>query len=205
MGKYDASISSFASVDKEFSSMIRLTKSCKYLKSIEDGYLDFETASKVKLSWATLHSLLHSEQMSCRHNGYIWLLELLVSEISEDGKMSIWHNINTLRDKIGIAGQENSLTDSSVPLPIWILCGLLKSKHPFIKWGFLFVLEKLLMRWKLLLDENKVECMSKHGDISSVHNENRLEEANAVVDLLTSALSLVVQNNETDRINILKV
>lgn len=41
---------------------------------------------------------------------------------------------------------------------------------------------------------------SGHG-----HLDNRLEKANAVIDIMSSALSLVAQINETDRINILKV
>jgi hypothetical protein len=81
-----------------------------------------------------------------------------------------------------------------------MLCGLLKSKHNFIRWGFLYVLDKFLMRCKLLLDDSD---MQDHTDAH--HNENRLEKAFAVIDIMNSALLLVVQNNETDHINILKV
>ncbi|XP_068634914.1 uncharacterized protein [Aristolochia californica] len=201
--KLDATIYAFTRLDDEFVSMISLTKSCKLLHSIDDGFLDIDTATRVKLSWATLHSLLHSERMAYRQNGYVWLVELLVSEISEGGETRIWSNINNLQKQIGVAGSHDSVQDHSVSLPIWILCGLLKSKHNFIRWGFLFVLEKLLMRCKLLLDENKVEHVGSGEVITYGSGDNRLEEANAMIDIMSSALSLVA--NETDRINILKM
>ncbi|XP_077232882.1 uncharacterized protein LOC143872822 [Tasmannia lanceolata] len=208
--KFDETIRTFTRLDEEYSDMIGITKSWKSLNAIEDGPVEVDIGMKVKLSWATLHSLLHSERPACRRNGYIWLVELLVSEISDDGTIqkknkkisddgntSIWSNINNLQRQIGIAGSQDSSTDSSVPLSIWIMCGLLKSKYNFIRYGFLFILEKLLMRCKLLFDENKI--------VSYDHSDNRLEEANAVVDIMSSALSLVAQINETDRINILKM
>ncbi|XP_058109747.1 uncharacterized protein LOC131252965 isoform X2 [Magnolia sinica] len=202
--RLDSTISMFTHLDEEFSYMIRITKSYKSLERIEHGLEEVDVGMKIKLSWATLHSLLHSERSSYRHNGYIWLVELLVSEISE-GDTSIWLNISNLRKQIGIAGNQDSSMDSSVPLPICILCGLLKSKHNFIRWGFLFVLEKLLMRLKLLLDENELQQKGSGEVVSSGQRGNCLDEANAVIDIMSSALSLVVQINETDRINILKM
>lgn len=183
--------------------MIQITKSYRSFKSIEEG-LGETNGMKVSLSWATLHSLLHSDRYAYHHNGYIWLVELLLSEISEDSDRSIWRNIRDLQEQIGVAGSQD-LTPSSVPLSISLLCGLLKSKHNYIRWGFLFVLDKLLMRLKLLLDESDVQN-TRHGDaVSFDYSENRLEKAKAVVDIMSCALSLVVQINETDRINILKV
>jgi len=183
--------------------MIQITKSYRSFESIEGG-LGETDGMKVCLSWATLHSLLHSEKPAYHHNGYIWLAELLLSEISEDRDRSIWGNIRKLQEQIGLVGSQD-LTPPSVPLPISILCGLLKSKHNYIRWGFLFVLDKLLMRLKLLLDESQLQNTS-HGDaVSFDHSENRLEKANAVIDIMSCALSLVVQINETDSINILKV
>ncbi|XP_068669008.1 uncharacterized protein [Aristolochia californica] len=203
--KFDATIGTFTRLDDDFISMIRLTKSCKLLQSIDADFLDIDTATRVKLSWATLHSLLHSERMGYRQNGYIWLVELLVLEISEGGETNIWSNINNLQKQIGIAGSHDSVAGPSVSLPIWILCGLLKSKHNFIRWGFLFVLEKFLMRCKLLLDENKVEHVGSGEVVTYGSSGNRLEEANAMIDIMSSALSLVALISETDRINILKL
>eukprot|EP00268_Persea_americana_P027875 TRINITY_DN2712_c0_g2_i6.p1 TRINITY_DN2712_c0_g2~~TRINITY_DN2712_c0_g2_i6.p1 ORF type:complete len:1123 (+),score=236.12 TRINITY_DN2712_c0_g2_i6:618-3986(+) len=205
MTKLDATISTFTRLDNEFSYMIQMTKSYKFLKSIENGLTEIGVGSKVKLSWATLHSLLHSEQPAYRHNGYIWLVELLVSEISEVGESSIWLNINNLLKQIGIAGSQDSSTALSVPLPILIMCGLLKSKYNYIRWGFLFVLEKLLMRLKLLLDENELQHVEGVEVVKFDHSGNRLEKANVVIDIMSSALSLMAQINETDRINILKM
>ena len=58
------------------------------------------------------------------------------------------------------------------------------------------------MRCKILLDDKKIQ--QSHGiEIEDTHNDSRLEKANAVIDIMSSAL--VLQINETDRINILKV
>ncbi|ONK62305.1 uncharacterized protein A4U43_C07F2530 [Asparagus officinalis] len=201
--KLDATISSFTRLDKEFSYMIQITKSYTSFNSIEER-LGETDGMRVRLSWATLHSLLHSDTAAYHHNGYIWLTELLLLEISEDRNRSIWGNIRKFQEQIGEAGSQD-LTSSSVPLSISLLYGLLKSKHNYIRWGFLFVLDKLLMRLKLLLDERELQSTS-HGDtVCFGHSENRLEKANAVVDIMSCALSLVVQRNETDRINILKM
>ncbi|OAY72185.1 hypothetical protein ACMD2_02291 [Ananas comosus] len=196
--KLDAIISTFIRLDYEFSYMIQITKDYKSFSSIEGGSEDTDITQRVQISWATLHSLLHSDISACRHHGYIWLVELLLSEISEDTKSSVWTNITRLQQQIGIAGSQDFPSCSEVPLPISILCGLLKSKHNFIKWGFLFVLEKFLMRCKLLLDESETQQTNHEAAV-----ENRLDKATAVIDIMSSALSLVV--NETDHINILKM
>ncbi|MQL74033.1 hypothetical protein Taro_006369, partial [Colocasia esculenta] len=194
--KLDGIISSFTRLDSEFTCMIWITKSYKTLKSIEVGHADSDVSAKAKLSWATLHALLHSERDAYRHNGYIWLVELLLSEISEEGDKNIFLNVRNFQRQMGIASSQE-LSFSTASLPVCILCGLLKSKHNNIRWGFLFVLEKLLIRCKLLLDENE----------GSTHNsrESNLEKASVVIDIMSSALALVLQINETDRVNILKM
>jgi hypothetical protein len=179
--------------------MIQVTKSCKCFGIIKDGCDDAEVALKARLCWATLHSLLHSHISSYRHHGYIWLVELLLSEISEEKDGSIWSKIQKLQEEIEVAGSQDLLC-SEVSLPVCMLCGLLKSKHNFIRWGFLYVLDKFLMRCKLLLDDSD---MQDHTDTH--HSKNRLDKAFAVIDIMNSALLLVVQNIETDHINILKV
>ncbi|XAR66308.1 hypothetical protein NMG60_11012490 [Bertholletia excelsa] len=202
--KLDKFINSFTHLDKEFAQMIQITKSYKSLKRIKGGVLGPAVGMKVKLSWATLHSLIHSERLVCRQNGYVWLGDLLISEISEEGDLSIWSNIIKLQQQIALAGVNDYSDDSDVPLPIWLMCGLLKSKNPIIKWGFLCVLERLLMRCKILLDEN-AQHASSNGAAGGLQDNSRLEKANAVIDIMSSALSLVAQINETDRINILKM
>nr|XP_010937670.1 uncharacterized protein LOC105056966 [Elaeis guineensis]XP_019710453.1 uncharacterized protein LOC105056966 [Elaeis guineensis]XP_019710454.1 uncharacterized protein LOC105056966 [Elaeis guineensis]XP_019710456.1 uncharacterized protein LOC105056966 [Elaeis guineensis]XP_019710457.1 uncharacterized protein LOC105056966 [Elaeis guineensis] len=197
--KLDATISTFTRLDNEFSYMIRITKSYKSLKSIENGLGETGIGTKARLCWATVHSLLHSEISAFRHQGYIWLAELLLSEISEDSDRGIWSSVKKLQQQISIAGNQDS-TSPEVPLSISIMCGLLKSKHNFIRWGFLYVLEKLLMQCKFLLDESEMQHVNHEGV-----NENCLDKANAVIDIMTTALSLVVQINETDYINILKM
>ncbi|XP_059628165.1 uncharacterized protein LOC132270969 [Cornus florida] len=203
--KFDRIISSFTHLDKEFAHMIQITKSYKSMKSIEDGVIGNSAGLKAKLSWATLHSLLHSERTGCRQNGYVWLGDLLIAEISEEKDANIWLNIRNLSQKIALAGVNDYSVDLDVPLPIWLMCGLLKSKNCTIRWGFLFVLERLLMRCKFLLDENELQDSSGSEAVGHLHDQSRLEKANAVIDIMSSALSLMAQINETDRINILKM
>ncbi|KAG5533433.1 hypothetical protein RHGRI_027561 [Rhododendron griersonianum] len=203
--KLDTFTNSFSHLDKEFGQTVQITKSYKSMKSIEDGVLGLTVAMKVKLSWATLHSLLHSERLVCRQNGYVWLGELLMEEISGDRDASIWSNIRNLQQKIALAAVNDYLVGSDVPLSIWLMCGLLKSKNSIIRWGFLFVLERLLMRCKFLLDEKALQYSSSNEAGGQLQDSSRLEKANAVIDIMSCALSLVAQINETDRINILKM
>lgn len=196
MEKFDATISSFTHLDMEFCQMMQITKSYKSLDSIEGAVLRNGVGMKAKLSWAILHSLLHSGNIAYQRNAYVWLGDLLIAEISDEGNSSIWSNIKNMQQKISHAGDSSVASD--VPVPIWLMCGLLKSKHGIIRRGFLYVLERLLMRCKILLNENETQ-QSLDSD------NNRLEKANAVIDIMSSALSLVFQINETDRINILKV
>lgn len=58
------------------------------------------------------------------------------------------------------------------------------------------------MRSKFLLDENETQ---RSIGASQDQKDTRLEKANAVIDIMSSALSLMAQINETDRINILKM
>ena len=58
------------------------------------------------------------------------------------------------------------------------------------------------MRSKFLLDENETQ---RSIGASQDQKDTRLEKANAVIDIMSSALSLMAQINETDRLNILKV
>uniref|UniRef100_A0A7N0V565 Uncharacterized protein n=1 Tax=Kalanchoe fedtschenkoi TaxID=63787 RepID=A0A7N0V565_KALFE len=197
--KFDTIITSFTHLDNEFSHFMQITKAHKFLESIETGISDKNGDAKiVKHSWAILHSLIHSERVALRQNGYIWLGNLIISEISEG--TDIWMNIRRLQQNITLAFSLDSSVTSDVPLSILLLCGLLKSKNNLIRWGFLFVLERFLMRCKCLLDENK-----HYSEGKEPRGDSRLEKANAVIDIMSSALSLVAQINETDRINILKM
>lgn len=200
--KFDTIIRSFTHLDKEFRHLKQLTKSHKFMDSIQE--LRNDISMSVNLAWATLHSLLHSERATYRQNGYIWLGDLLIAEISEEGGGSIWLSIKDLQQKIAHCGASDSLITDDIPISIHLLCGLLKSRNSVIRWGFLFILERLLMRSKFLLDENETQ-RSIGGNASQDQRDTRLEKANAVIDIMSSALSLMAQINETDRINILKV
>ncbi|XWS66021.1 hypothetical protein CRYUN_Cryun05aG0164400 [Craigia yunnanensis] len=202
--KLDTIISSFTHLDKEFLHLKQITKSNKFMDSVEGSSLRNGVGMNAKLAWAILHSLLHSDKISYRQNGFIWLGDLLISEISESRNGSIWSNVKSLQNKIAYAGVHDSSDASNVPLSIWLMCGLLKSKNNIIRWGFLFILERLLMQCKFLLDESEMQ-QSSNNDVGPDHRDTRLEKANAVIDIMSSALSLVAQINETDRMNILKM
>ncbi|KAF2296022.1 hypothetical protein GH714_035728 [Hevea brasiliensis] len=130
------------------------------------------------------------ERIAYRQNGYTWLGDLLIAEISDGRDVSVWLNIKNMQHKIARAGVDDSSVASDVPLSIWLMCGLLKSKDYLIRWGFLYVLERLLMRCKILLDENEVQQLSS-SNAGQEHVDNRLEKANAVIDIMSSALSLL--------------
>ncbi|KZV33927.1 fanconi-associated nuclease 1 [Dorcoceras hygrometricum] len=94
--------------------------------------------------------------------------------------------------------------DLDAPISIWLLCGPLKSKNSHVRWGILFVLERLLIRCKILLDESEVQHVVRDDSASPIHDKSRLEKANTMIDIMSGALSLMTQINETDRMNILK-
>ena len=204
MENFNTIIKSFTHLDNEFSYMIQITKSLKLFESIQGSGLRNGVSMKSKLSWATLHSLLHSERIAYRQNGHVWLGDLLFEEITGERDESMWTNVKRLQQRIAYAGVNDYSAASDVPLSIWLMCGLLKSKHNIIRWGFLFVVERLLMRCKFLLNENEMRN-SGSNDLDQASKDSRLEIANAVIDIMCSSLFLVFQINETDRINILKV
>ncbi|GFQ01422.1 hypothetical protein PHJA_002286100 [Phtheirospermum japonicum] len=202
--KFDTLIGSFTHVDSEFTQMIQITKLFKSIENV-DGGIGNSAAMNAKLSWTTLHSLLHSERSAYRHNGYLWLGDLLIAEISGEGDTSLWLSIKNLQKKVSLAGVNDYSASLDVPLPIWLMCGLLKSKNNQIRWGFLFVLERLLIQCKFLLDENEVQHAMRSQSAPHIHDKSRLEKANAVIDIMSCALSLMALINETDRMNILKM
>ncbi|KAL6581155.1 hypothetical protein OROMI_007078 [Orobanche minor] len=201
--RLDTLVGSFTHVDREFTKMIQITKLCKSVESVDGGLGN--ASSNAKLSWTTLHSLLHSEHSAYRHNGYLWLGDLLIAEINGEGDMNLWSGIENLEKKISLAAVNDYLASLGVPLPIWLMCGLLKSKNNKIRWGFLFVLERLLIQCKFLLDENEIEHVMRSQSAPLINDKSRLDKANAVVDIMSCALSLMAQINETDRMNILKM
>ncbi|KAK8502093.1 hypothetical protein V6N13_038604 [Hibiscus sabdariffa] len=202
--KLDRIIGSFTHLDTEFFPLKQITKSNKLKDNIEGSSMRNGVAMKAKLAWSILHSLLHSDRILYCHNGFIWLGDLLIAEISETRNGSIWSNVRSLQNKIAYAGVHDSSGSSDIPLSVWLMCGLLKSKNKTIRWGFLVVLERLLMRCKFLLDESEMQ-QPGNSDVSNDNRNARLENANTVIDIMSSALSLVAQINETDRINILKM
>lgn len=125
MEKFGATISSFTHLDTEFFHMMEITKSCKSLDSIERAVLRNGVGMKAKLSWAVLHSLLHPGNSAYHRNAYVWLGDLLIAEISDERNSSIWSNIKNMQQKIFLAGVHDSAVASDVPIPIWLMCGLL--------------------------------------------------------------------------------
>ncbi|RDX62441.1 hypothetical protein CR513_59228, partial [Mucuna pruriens] len=208
--KFDALISSFTHLDGEFSHMIQITKTHKSIENVGIIALRNDIDQQAKHSWATLHSLLHSERIAYRQNGYIWLGDLLIAEISTERNGTIWSNIKYFQQKFAQVGKQDSSDMSDIPLPISLMCGLLKSKHNYIRWGFLFVLERLLMRCKFLLDEYEMQ-QSRSSDLGCGQKDWHLEKAHALIDIMSTALLFQINEKdctnkyETDRINILKM
>ncbi|KAK7310424.1 hypothetical protein RJT34_07941 [Clitoria ternatea] len=208
--KFDAIISSFTHLDRELSHMIQITKTHKSLENVEVVTLRNDIDLQAKHSWVTLHSLLHSERIAYRQNGYIWLGDLLIAEISRGRDGNIWSNIEYFQQKLAQVGKQDFADISDTPLPISLMCGLLKSKHSYTRWGFLFVLERLLMRCKFLLDEYEMQ-QSKSSDVGHGQKDWHLEKAHALVDIMSRALLFQINAKdctnkyETDRINILKM
>ncbi|KAJ3676445.1 hypothetical protein LUZ60_003857 [Juncus effusus] len=220
VNKLEFTIRSFAGIDTEFLHMVQITKNYSSVQSIKEGFQGFQNPGNSKsmdasLAWVTLHSLLHSATSAHRHHGYIWLVDLLLSEFknsNSDSKDSIWGKIERFQENVQIAGSQDN-SNFKVPLAICVLCGLLKSKNNFIRFGFLFVLERFLTRFQLFLDEREetkkglfANNNNSRGKSSNNNDDkSRLDKAVAVIDVMSSALSLVVQINETDHINILKM
>jgi hypothetical protein len=94
--------------------MIEITKSHKLSENM-DAALQNGFDLQAKHSWVTLHSLLHSERISYRQNGYIWLGDLLIAEISEERDGNIRSSINYFQHKIAQAGTQDSLDTSNYP------------------------------------------------------------------------------------------
>ncbi|KAI5401850.1 uncharacterized protein LOC127098080 isoform X1 [Lathyrus oleraceus] len=210
MEKFDEMISSFTHLEGEFSGMIQITKTHRSPENMEGPALRNDIGLQAKHSWSTLHSLLHSERLSYRQNGCIWLGDLLIDEISGERDGTIWSNIKSFQENIHQAGKHDFSTVSDAPLPISLMCGLLKSKHNYIRWGFLFVLERLLMRCKFLLDEYEMQ-QSRSSDLGHRKKDWHLDKAHAVIDIMSSALLFQINEKdctnkyETDCTNILKM
>ncbi|CAN6472475.1 unnamed protein product [Victoria cruziana] len=205
--EFDSIISMVTHLDGEFLDMMRTTKVFKSSDSIQDNSANFEiNLEKVRHAWATLRSLLHSKRTAYRQNGYIWLIELLVSEIiSGNETASILMNIRKLQEELEMIVVQDASSSHVVRLTTWVLCGLLKSKYNYIRWGFLFVLEKFLMQCQILLKKNNLQHVNDDEVVNHDFSSGSLEKANAVIGVMNSALLLVVSINETDRINVLKM
>jgi hypothetical protein len=156
--------------------MIEITKSHKFCENMDGAALQNGIDLQAKYSWVTLHSLLHSERISYRQNESIWLGDLLIAEISEEIDGNIRSSINYFRHKIAQAGTQDSLDRSNIPLSILLMCGLLMSKYNYIRWGFLFVLERLLMSCKFLLDEHEMQ-LSNNKDLEHGKKDWHLEKS----------------------------
>ncbi|KAK2373941.1 hypothetical protein QL285_074942 [Trifolium repens] len=186
--KFDTIISSFTHLDKEFCHMIEITKSHKLSENM-DAALQNGFDLQAKHSWVTLHSLLHSERISYRQNGYIWLGDLLIAEISEerDGNIrSNEHEMQLSNSKDLEHGKKDWHLEKANAV-IDIMSSAL---------SLVFQINETDHEHEMQLSNSKD---LEHGKKDWYH-----EKANAVIDIMSSALSLVFQINETDRINILK-
>lgn len=77
--------------------MRQIIKLCKFLKSIEDGVVGRSIGRKVKLLWVILYFFFYLDRVVCRKNGYIWLGDLFIFEISEESGGDLLTNISSLK------------------------------------------------------------------------------------------------------------
>ncbi|KAH9326163.1 hypothetical protein KI387_006341, partial [Taxus chinensis] len=216
VGLLDSVVAYYAHLDDEFSEMLSVTMMNESLTPIQQGCQEHDTIGdsvSVSQAWTTLDSLLHSSRAIYRQNGYFWLVELLFAEIvRESNKLKI----QNLQQQFGLfGGSEGSdsdhLGDKSSPhvsSSLQLLSGLLKSKHNYIRWGFIFILERLLLRCQLsVLDKNKAHDEADGREFRQVGTNSLYteEKANAVIGLMNATLSQIFLANETDRIMILKM
>ncbi|XP_057812898.2 uncharacterized protein LOC131026903 isoform X1 [Cryptomeria japonica] len=212
----DSVVSYYAHLDDEFSEMLQITMVNESLIHIQEGPKEqntIEDSVSVSRAWTTLDYLLHSSRAIYRQNGYFWLVELLFAEIvRESNRMKV----QNLQQQFGLFGvSERSDSDhfeeqslSHVSSSLRLLSGLLKSKYNYIRWGFILILERLLLRCQLsVLDENRAHGEADGREYRQVGTNGLYAEdkANAVIGLMNAALSQIFLANETDRIMILKM
>ncbi|KAI5071011.1 hypothetical protein GOP47_0013262 [Adiantum capillus-veneris] len=205
----EALVVTFTQPDEEFTEHVSLTMAVEEPSST----LNYSPAELTLVSnaWATLNSLLHSSKLSCRLNGYSWLVNLLSSNIGHD---TIGTLDNVLQQNIlnsswskGLNGfNEGAGNKSGLLVALHLLYGLLRSRQAVIRRGFILVLERLLVNYQKLA-VSSISMQVSEGEGTRVDREPLLAEKwqNKLLGLINGALLQFVSANDTNHVNILQM
>ncbi|KAH7440215.1 hypothetical protein KP509_04G096700 [Ceratopteris richardii] len=202
---FDVLISTFSHPEEEFFEQLSLTLS----NEEASGTLNESSpgTQMVIQAWASLNSLLHSSNLSCRLHGYAWLVELLSKELIHDSEQVFdnelqQHLLNSSTSKVDEFSGAAELK-SGFLRAINSFYGLLRSRKAFIRRGFIIVLERLLVACQNL----SVSSFSVHpSEGEGIVDESKIEKLKSkLISLMNGALLQFVSANDTNHINILQM
>lgn len=216
MGMIDALVAAYSNPAEEFAEMMSLTMADDGLSSVQSSspHKDSVDPNILSQAWATLHALLHSSRLVCRFHGYSWLVELLSSEMTQGGitkvkPKALQYQFGVLRNmEMCQSDKKIDMSSSGICSAVQLLCGLLKSRHAFIRRGFILVLERVLVKCQQtamesdLAEYNVYEREATQGGDESFGLD---KWEHTILDLMNGALWQIVSANDTDRINILEM
>ncbi|CAM6094015.1 unnamed protein product [Calypogeia fissa] len=218
----DKLAASYSNPEEEFMKLLPVTMASEGLSSDVKNNFSQDTT---RMAWSTLEFLLHSPRSSYRYSGYLWLLELLSAQMTRGGsKQNTKLKTNALQRQLGLLGKQeratgndaseneeigNQIHTPAISSAVRVLCGLLKSKNPSVRRGFVLILEKVLIqcqRHGLELEYNS-SC-SIDGELTKqegARNTGAQDRALAMLGLMNGALWQAISANDTDHVNILQM
>ncbi|KAL3689988.1 hypothetical protein R1sor_016297 [Riccia sorocarpa] len=223
VGALDKLAGTYAHPQEEFMELVSVTLASEGLDTSKTGETeDMPDSASVAKAWATLEFLLHSPRPCYRFNGYVWLLELLQAQMARGSAKSSKLNTNSLQRQLGLLGNlekpaANSETSGSgrteqeetPSSAVRLLSGLLKSKRPSIRRGFVVVLERILLlcqRYGCDLELSNLAVGD--GEVTKPEGMKGMvaqDRALAMLGLMNCCLWRAISANDTDRVNILQM
>jgi hypothetical protein len=206
---FDDLVSMYAQPAEEFSELMSITRSSKVLSGIDSDISmkssdDSNTQAK---AWATLCSLLHSSEFSCRSQGYSWLADVLSHELTH-GNINMFDVLPQSPSHLSGYKQDTVPSENSQALPqtcsaLHVFYGLLRSKHATVRRGFILVLERLLVRCQ----QTAISSFSQKPVDSEMENHNLMIKKweKKILEIMSAALWQFVSVNDANHINILQV
>ncbi|OAE25014.1 hypothetical protein AXG93_523s1190 [Marchantia polymorpha subsp. ruderalis] len=228
VGALDKLAAAYAHPEDEFMELLPVTMTSEGLNNDSsrtgpaENTLDSTLVAK---AWSTLESLLHSSRPCYRCNGYVWLLELLSAEMARGSSKSSKLNTNALQRQLGLLGNlekpaaddetpESENTEKQKQTPtissaVRLMCGLLKSKRPSIRRGFVVILERVLLQCQRYGCDLELNLSTvADGEVpkpEGVKSMGPQDRALAMLGLMNGALWQAISANDTDRVNILQM
>ncbi|KAL2632070.1 hypothetical protein R1flu_016756 [Riccia fluitans] len=224
VGALDKLAATYAHPQEEFMGLVSLTLASEGLDTSKTGETeDVPDSALVAKAWSTLEFLLHSPRPCYRFNGYVWLLELLQAQMARGSAKSSKLNTNSLQRQLGLLGNlEKPAADCEAPdsgsieeqeetpsSAVRLLSGLLKSKRPSIRRGFVVVLERVLLlcqRYGCDLELSNSAVVD--GEVTKPEGMKGMvaqDRALAMLGLMNCCLWRAISANDTDRVNILQM